>query len=277
MGRVTRLPGSATPRAMVAHEEVTDRKRYEEERERRRLHDSMTTSELREVKSNLLDNDEDPGQNLDRATMTLLSVEVSPNATNGLAAANATTSLLTAGGSVSIDDLLDGNVTYKPNRWFVDIDAFRYEVCDDDGDCSRANVDVEVGPVDCTPDGVILGTERADVLRGTPGDDVICALGGNDRIYAGDDLLVGGAGWDRMWAETGNDVMRGGENTDAMDAGLGDDYLSGDGGRDIMMGRGGTDFLEMKDGSAGDAGNGGGGTDTCSRDPGDKAVSCERQ
>lgn len=240
----------------------------------------MAPTALKEVKSNLLDNDEDPGNDLDRASMTLLPVEISPNAANGIAAANVSpASMLTAGGSVSIDDLLDGNVTYKPNRGFVDIDSFRYEVCDDDGGCSRANVEVEVGPVDCTAAGVIRGTERADVLRGTAGDDVICALGGNDRIYGGggDDLLVGDAGWDRMWAETGNDVMRGGSETDTMDAGLGEDYLSGDAGRDIMMGRGDIDYLQMKDGSAGAAGNGGAGTDTCSRDQGDRAVSCERQ
>ena len=55
---------------------------------------------------------------------------------------------------------------------------------------------------------------------------MICALGGNDRIYGcGDDILVGG-GWDRIWAETGNDVTRGGSDTDAMDAGLGDETIN---------------------------------------------------
>ena len=188
------------------------------------VNDSMTTSEFRQVKANLLDNDEDPGQDLDRASMTLLSVEIFPARSKSKGVANATTSLLTAGGSVSIDELLDGNVTYKPNRGFVDTDSFRYRVCDDDGDCSRAEVEVADA---CTAANAIFGTKRADVLRGTPGDDVICALGGNDRIYGcGDDILVGGGGWDRMWAETGNDVTRGGSDTDAMDAGLGDETIN---------------------------------------------------
>ena len=238
--------------------------------------DSMTTTELRTVGANLIDNDVDPGGDIDRASMELLGVEISPAAANGANALPA--SLSTTGGSVGVDDPL-GNVTYAPNRGFVSIDAFRYKVCDDDGDCDTAKVDVTVGPVDCDAEGVIRGTEKADLLRGTGGNDVICAFGGNDRVYGGggDDLLVGAGGLDRMWAEDGDDVVRGGAETDSMDAGLGDDFLFGDGGRDVMMGRGGTDLLEMRDNSAGDAGNGGAGTDTCSGDAGDRAVSCERR
>jgi Big-like domain-containing protein/hemolysin type calcium-binding protein/strictosidine synthase-like protein len=65
---------------------------------------------------------------------------------------------------------------------------------------------IVTNPLGCT----ILGTNRGDVLRGTPGRDVICALRGNDRLYggrgrdlllaAGDgggDVLVGGRGFDR--------------------------------------------------------------------------------
>src|SRR3712207_4418476 len=37
VGRARRLPGSAPPRVVVAHEDVTDRRRHEEERARRRL------------------------------------------------------------------------------------------------------------------------------------------------------------------------------------------------------------------------------------------------
>lgn len=48
VGRVTRLPGSATPRAVVAHEEVTDRKLYEEERARRRLHEALARARTHE-------------------------------------------------------------------------------------------------------------------------------------------------------------------------------------------------------------------------------------
>lgn len=237
--------------------------------------DTMTTTELKQVKANLLDNDDDPGQNLDRASMELVSIDT----VGSKAAATSSDSLVTGGGKVHIDTLLNnGSVAYMPSLGFADIDAFRYKVCDTDGDCTGAKVDVEVGPIDCSDKGgAIRGTNRADVLRGTPGDDVICAFDGNDRVYGGGgtDILVGADGWDRMWSEDGNDLMRGGSGTDTLDAGLGDDLLFGDAARDIMMGRGGTDFLETKDGSSGDAGNGGAGTDTCSTDQGDKTVSCE--
>ncbi|HEX2741999.1 MAG TPA: PKD domain-containing protein, partial [Rubrobacter sp.] len=228
--------------------------------------DQMTTTELKEVTGNLVDNDDDPGNDIDRASLEILSI----NALNQTASGP-------LGGVVTISNLLDGNVTYLPNRGFVDIDSFRYKVCDDDGDCSSANVEVTVGPVDCNAQGVILGTPGADILRGTPGNDVICSFGGNDRIYAGagDDLLVAAEGLDRMWGEGGSDVMRGGSQTDAMDAALGDDYISGDTGRDVIMARGGNDYIDLKDNSAGDAANGGAGTDQCKKDTGDKTVSCE--
>jgi len=229
--------------------------------------DQMNTTELVDVTSNLLNNDTDPGNDLDSASLKILGANAVPPSLGPL------------GGVVTISALHDGNVTYAPNPGFVNVDSFRYEVCDDDGDCSSANVEVAVGPVDCNAQGVIRGTAGKDVLRGTAGNDVICAFAGNDTIYAsgGNDLMIGDAGLDRMWGESGNDALRGGADTDAMDAGLGNDYVTGDTGRDVMMGRGGTDFLEMRDGSAGDAGNGGAGTDTCAKDQGDRTVSCERQ
>ncbi len=228
--------------------------------------DQMTTTELKDMTGNLLDNDSDPGNDLDRASLEILDV-------NNLS----TTPAGPLGGVVTISNLLDGNTTYTPNRGFIGADSFRYKVCDEDGDCSQANVQVTVGPVDCSADGVIRGTSGADILRGTPGDDVICAFGGNDRIYAGagDDILIGAGGWDRMWGEGGSDVMRGGDQTDAMDSGLDDDYISGDAGRDVIMARGGNDVIELRDGSPGDAANGGAGRDQCKKDPGDQIVSCE--
>ncbi|HJQ29747.1 MAG TPA: PKD domain-containing protein, partial [Rubrobacter sp.] len=230
------------------------------------IDDTMTTTELKDVTSNILDNDTDPGNDLDRASLEILSIN-----------ALSQTSAGPHGGVVTISNLLDGNVTYTPNRGFVDIDSFRYKVCDEDGDCSEASVQVTVDPVDCNADGVIRGTPGADILRGTPGNDVICSFGGNDRIYAGagDDLLVAAEGLDRMWGEGGSDVMRGGSQTDAMDAGLGDDYIVGDTGRDIIMARGGIDFIELRDGSGGDSANGGAGTDQSKKDARDQTVSCE--
>ena len=46
------------------------------------------------------------------------------------------------------------------------------------------------------------------MLRGTSRPDVICGLGGNDRIYAGvGDIVLGGAGNDTIYARNGKPNM----------------------------------------------------------------------
>ncbi|HEX6709218.1 MAG TPA: hypothetical protein VF068_02715 [Rubrobacter sp.] len=137
---------------------------------------------------------------------------------------------------VAISNLLDGNVTYTPNRGFTDIDAVRYKVCDDDGDCSQANVQVTVDPVDCNADGVIRGTSGADILRGAPGNDVICAFGG-----IGDDTIIAGGD---------NDNVNGGTGNDTINAGPGDDtVMANDGQLDSISCGLGTDvdFVDQED------------------------------
>jgi uncharacterized delta-60 repeat protein len=102
------------------------------------------------------------------------------------------------------------------------------------------------GPTRCTIDG----TSGADVIRGTPGDDVICAGRGNDvvRGEGGDDTILGGPG---------NDVLRGGS------------------GADRLHGEADNDTLNTSDGRrANDRGDGGAGSDACSGDPRDALASC---
>ena len=54
----------------------------------------------------------------------------------------------------------------------------------------------------------IIGTDRADVLRGTAGADTILGRGGNDLLdgRGGNDRLVGGPGIDRIVCGRGRDV-----------------------------------------------------------------------
>ena len=87
-------------------------------------------------------------------------------------------------------------------------------------------------PRGCT----ITGTARADRLRGTRGDDVICGFGGDDRIEGGggDDALFGDAGRDRVDGGDGDDTLYGGEGDDALrrarvvSGGPGTDALDGE-------------------------------------------------
>lgn len=79
------------------------------------------------------------------------------------------------------------------------------------------------------------GGVHRDVLRGTPGDDLIGGgrgadlldgRGGNDIVVGGPgaDVIRGGTGQDRLWGEAGNDVLR---------AGIRDyDFVHGGSGRD---------------------------------------------
>jgi hypothetical protein len=62
----------------------------------------------------------------------------------------------------------------------------------------------------------IVGTAKADVLRGSQGRDVVVALGGADRLYGrgGHDLLCGGAGDDLLDGGAGRNRALGGPGRD---------------------------------------------------------------
>lgn len=115
----------------------------------------------------------------------------------------------------------------------------------------------------------IFGTEDSDIfdesIHGTPGDDVICALGGaSDEVYGGDgdDVIYGAEGFDNLYGEAGNDVIYGGIEHDDIVGGIGKDRLFGDRG---------TDYITTRDGVKGnDKANGGPGSDFITADRGDR-------
>src|SRR5918992_296715 len=148
----------------------------------------------------------------------------------------------------------------------------------------------------------IVGTAGNDNnIVGTPGRDVIAALGGNDRISAlggndlvcgggGHDQIDGGAGADRLFGHSGVDNIVGGTGNDFIDGGTGADYLNGYSDNDVLRGSSGDDVLlgstgndrlfgmdnnDNLDGGTGtaDSGNGGANFDTCVRL--DTEISCE--
>jgi hypothetical protein len=136
-------------------------------------------------------------------------------------------------------------------------------------------------PVHCT----IIGTQGADLLRGTPRRDVICGLGGNDWILAagGNDVVYGGGGRDRLYGESGNDQLFGGAGADRLLGGLGRDVLSGGSlgdvliggsGADRLLGGGNNDIIFARDGHR-DWVNGGPGRDLVVRDRVDVLLAIE--
>jgi uncharacterized delta-60 repeat protein len=80
----------------------------------------------------------------------------------------------------------------------------------------------------------LVGTDDADKLNGSIGDDVIATLGGNDKVKAGkgDDLVCAGDGNDKVSGGPGKDVLRGE---------AGNDKLKGGGAKDTCIGGPGSD------------------------------------
>lgn len=110
---------------------------------------------------------------------------------------------------------------------------------------------------------VIIGTEKFDYLRGTPGDDVIIALGGNDIIIGagGNDCIDGGEGRDLILAREGDDTIIGGPGNDLIYGNGGADIISGGAGNDTIFGSAGDDKIDGNEGE--DKIFGGSGTDAC--------------
>ncbi len=92
----------------------------------------------------------------------------------------------------------------------------------------------------------ISGTDRRDHLVGTPGDDVICAGAGNDKVDGGggDDIIYGDEGDDKVDGGDGDDVLYGDEGDDLLRGQDGDDVLAAGAGRDRALGGRGTDHAE---------------------------------
>jgi CSLREA domain-containing protein len=106
-----------------------------------------------------------------------------------------------------------------------------------------------------------VGTNRDDVLNGTPGADAFLLLGGNDRAIglggndsfcgaAGRDTEVGGPGKDRAYGDTGKDRLVGGPGNDLLSGGGGADALLGGAGKDVMRGDGSDDVCNGGPGAA---------------------------
>jgi phospholipase/lecithinase/hemolysin len=99
-----------------------------------------------------------------------------------------------------------------------------------------------------------VGTSANDDIRGDAGNGILNGLYGDDRIQGGegndkiigdrgDDILSGGDGADSLNGGWGNDIVFGGSGDDQLFGELGEDILIGDAGNDFMQGGDGSDYL----------------------------------
>ena len=100
----------------------------------------------------------------------------------------------------------------------------------------------------------IYGTQDANFIVGTVGDDTVQALAGNDIVLGlsgrdlifgntGGDFLAGNGGADLILAGRGNDFVLGGRNDDTLFGDVGNDILFGDLDNDLIIGSVGFDLL----------------------------------
>jgi len=82
-------------------------------------------------------------------------------------------------------------------------------------------------------------------IYGGAGNDLIAGGGGNDRIFGedGNDVLLGGSGNDRLDGRAGDDLLYGGLGNDVLIGGLGDDWVFGGLGFDGLDGGSGRNHL----------------------------------
>ncbi|MFO1208478.1 MAG: SGNH/GDSL hydrolase family protein [Amaricoccus sp.] len=95
-----------------------------------------------------------------------------------------------------------------------------------------------------TDNQVFLG-DGDDVRRTGPAADLVLAGAGNDRIFSqgGGDIVLAGTGNDKVFGGTGRDIIAGGAGNDRVHGGAGNDVVAGSDGNDVQTGGGGRDLL----------------------------------
>lgn len=111
------------------------------------------------------------------------------------------------------------NDTISVDNWFGD-PAYRVEkVQFADGTVWNASI---------MQAAMFRGTDAADSITGTVGNDVIEGLGGDDALYGdiGNNFLDGGAGTDSLEGSSGNELFIGGSGNDTITTNTGADIIA---------------------------------------------------
>ncbi|MEG4999524.1 DUF4394 domain-containing protein [Microcoleus sp. B4-D4] len=98
---------------------------------------------------------------------------------------------------------------------------------------------------------LLAGTPEDDLIFGLMGNDTIAGNSGNDSIFGGkqSDSIEGNSGNDSIFGDLDNDTINGGEGSDFLVGGKGSDFISGNSGNDILSGDRGTDILSGGEGA----------------------------
>ncbi|MEG4047706.1 DUF4394 domain-containing protein [Microcoleus sp. Pol17_C1] len=98
---------------------------------------------------------------------------------------------------------------------------------------------------------LLAGTPEDDLIFGLMGNDTIAGNSGNDSIYGGkqSDLIEGNLGQDSLFGDLENDTINGGDGNDFLVGGKGSDSISGNSGNDVLSGDRDTDVLIGGDGA----------------------------
>ena len=172
--------------------------------------DTATTTTNRAVNINTLANDSDP--NGDPLTITDVADPI-----------NGTTIIQ------------GGRVRYVPDADFIGMEIFGYAISDGNGGTDVGEIKVTVNPSPGNGQKIdLIGTNRADRLKGGRGRDNIIGRGGND-------MLLGREGSDCLHGDSGRDTLKGMGGNDDLRGGAGSDNLYGGGGRDILVGQNAAD------------------------------------
>lgn len=107
----------------------------------------------------------------------------------------------------------------------------------------------------------VWGGDGNDWIGGGDGDDMLSGAEGNDLIAGGDgdDNISGDTGRDKLWGGKGADFILGGDDNDKVKGQGGNDTILGGDGADKLAGNGGHDFIYGGDSK--DVLKGGGGKD----------------
>jgi Ca2+-binding RTX toxin-like protein len=161
---------------------------------------------------------------------------------------------------ISVDELNQSNFTWQGKDWQAVLEKLQAnnpnlaqltdrqnaeEVRDNNGAGNVLKLLGEalagVNPV--SPVGGASPVENR-VNQPTAGDDILFGTDGKNKIEggAGDDYIRGGAGNDRLFGNEGKDALIGGTGNDLLNGGAGDDILTGGAGKDRFIFGDGTPF-----------------------------------